>query len=155
MHGGSEFLADADNDISEHGASSRAFNFNAYDLLILNAELSRGIGSQMDMSLCNYYAFGYFNFSARTDDLTTGCSGKISGFSDNDGNTDASCISRGKFDLSLLSDRAENGDICDLSLGTYNGNSFIGGELPGLGKIFLESQFKPLSEKNIEIFAGR
>ena len=116
MHCGCEFVAYTDNDIAEHGLSSLAVDLNADNLLILNAVFRGGLGGQVDMSLCNDNALGDFNFAAGTYDLAAGSSRKVTGFSYRYGNTYASCVGCGKFNLGLFSDGTEYGDVCNLSL---------------------------------------
>ena len=154
MHCGSEFVANTDNNIAEYCLSALAVDLNADYLFIFNAVFSSGLGCQMDMSLCNDNALGYFNFAAGTYDFAAGSSRKVTGFSYRYGNTYASCVGCGKFNLGLLSYGTENGDVCNLSLRPHNGYSFVGSILSGLGKFLFNGKFKSLSEKNIKVFTG-
>ena len=146
VHGGSELVAYADYNIAEN-ETALGIESNAYDFLVGNAEVGGSFGREMNMTLCGDNTFAYFIFSCGTYELAAGRACNIARFANRRTNTESSGIRESYLNLTSLSFRTEDYNICNLLFGTHNGYSLLAGILTGLTEGFLYSELIALAEK--------
>ena len=153
VHSGSEGGLDTDNNVVEDGLAAVGVDLNLDDLLVLNAELGSGLGSQVDVALCD-------DHTVVDGDLTCGAAEGDAGGACNvaaltDGSSDAECasIGEGELDLGLGSGGAEDGHL-ESALGTNYFNLLFASELAGLAQILLVGQLVTLAEQSGKRFLG-
>ena len=131
-------------------AVSRLDAYGNY-FLVADTELLGVCGSHVDVALCDDNAFGYLDFTCRSDELASGSSRDVAALSYGSSETERSCIGEGKLYLSRGTNGSENDYVRNGLLGSFDGDTLLASELTGLAEVLLEGESSTCTEEGLEI----
>ena len=151
MHGESKLgMYATDNVVKNQGALGRG-DLDLDNFLVLDTEIDAVLRSEMDVALGDDHALGKLDLALRADELAGAGTGENTGLADGSGNAKCAGIGRGDFNLSLLADRAEDGNVLEGALGSDDVDTLIACVLTRLGKILFVGELCALAEKDFQI----
>ena len=103
------------------------------------------------MALCSDNTLCKLNLACRSYDFASCAACNVAAFADRSCNAECTCVCEGNLNLSCRTLRTEDGNVCDLTLRTYESNLFFSKELSRLGKLALVVENCALAEEDFKM----